>query len=100
VPAFQLLLLKDDSPNVFSTAGGRIFVDRGMRPMVGRDSALWAAVIAHEVGHIVQHHQYKHYMRAIQLRAIQQELARKRRRATRLRSGRSFFRKLVGRCSI
>jgi predicted Zn-dependent protease len=76
VPAFQLLLLKDDTVNAFSTAGGRVFVNRGMLPLVGEDHGLWAAVIAHEVGHVVAHHQYKHYMRTIELKLLQEGLAR------------------------
>jgi Peptidase family M48 len=74
VPAFDLTLLDDNTVNAFSTAGGHIYVDKGMLPVVGDDTGMWSAVIAHEVAHVVAHHQYKAYTRATTLKATQEAL--------------------------
>ncbi len=74
VRSFQLFLLKNDSVNAFSTAGGRIFVNRGALPIVENKPGMWAALIAHEVAHIVARHQYNSYLRTIRLRRLQDDL--------------------------
>jgi tetratricopeptide (TPR) repeat protein len=74
VSAFDLTLLDDSTVNAFSTAGGHIYVDKGMLPIIGDDEGLWSAVIAHEVAHVVSHHQYKTYMRVATLKATQEAL--------------------------
>ena len=38
-------------------------------PYVSDDVGLWAAVLAHQVVHVVKHHQYKAYVRAATLKA-------------------------------
>jgi predicted Zn-dependent protease len=74
VSAFDLTLLDDSTVNAFSTAGGHIYVDKGMLPIIGDDEGLWSAVIAHEVAHVVSHHQYKTYIRVATLKATQEAL--------------------------
>jgi Peptidase family M48 len=76
VAGFDLTLLDDPSVNAFSTAGGHIYVDKGMLPVIGKDTGLWSAVIAHEAGHVVAHHQYKAYLRAMSLKATRDALQR------------------------
>jgi predicted Zn-dependent protease len=76
VGSFQLWLLDDSSVNAFSTAGGHIYVDKGMLPIIGDDVGLWAAVLAHEAGHVVAHHQYKAYVRAATLKATRDAFQR------------------------
>jgi Zn-dependent protease with chaperone function len=68
VPSFQLWLLEGSSETAFSTAGGNIYVDKRMLPIVADDVGLWAAVLAHEASHVVKHHQYKAYVRAATLK--------------------------------
>lgn len=74
VPSFDLTLLDDNAVNAFSTAGGHIYVDKGMLPVVGDDPGMWSAILAHEVAHVVSHHQYKAYMRVATLKATQEAL--------------------------
>lgn len=75
VGAFQLTLLNDNTMNAFSTAGGQIYVNKGMLPVVGNETGMWAAVIGHEAGHVVAHHHYKQYVRQFEL-AVSRELLR------------------------
>ena len=74
VKQYQLSLLSDDSLNAFSTAGGQIYVNKGMLSIIGDSPGMWAAVLGHETGHIVAHHQYKHYVRQMSLRITQDAL--------------------------
>jgi hypothetical protein len=51
---FHYFLLDSASPNAFSLAGGRIYVSRGMVALL-RGPDEMAAILAHEMGHIVSH---------------------------------------------
>jgi pentatricopeptide repeat protein len=74
VASFRLTLLNDNSVNAFSTAGGQIYVNKGMLPVIGQSEGMWAAVIGHEAGHVVEHHQYKQYVRQMSLKITQEAL--------------------------
>ena len=76
VKAYKLTLLNQGEANAYSTAGGQIYVTSGMLPIIGNDVGLWAAVIAHETGHIVAHHQYKQYVRQFELKLTNEILRR------------------------
>lgn len=55
MPNLQLLLLPDRRINAFAVAGGVIGVNEGLLLYAENESEL-AAVLAHELGHISQHH--------------------------------------------
>ncbi len=53
---WELRILEGRSGNAFSLPDGAIFVDRAMAQMLGEQAGLWAAVLAHEMVHVMQHH--------------------------------------------
>jgi len=64
---WQVVLLQDDSANAFALPGGRIGVNTGIFK-VARNQDQLAAVIAHEVAHVLSNH---HNERASQQLAVQ-----------------------------
>lgn len=52
---FQFFIVKDDEINAFAAPGGYIAVNSGLITITRNESEL-AGVIAHEIGHITQHH--------------------------------------------
>jgi Peptidase family M48 len=64
---WQLTFTNDTAVNAFSTAGGKVYVTRGLTPFLGDDLGSWAAVLGHEMGHVLLQHQYKAYLRNLEL---------------------------------
>ena len=54
-PDFKIYLIKEEEPNAFAIAGGRIYVTTGLLDFVGSDDEL-AAVIGHEMAHVYRGH--------------------------------------------
>jgi predicted Zn-dependent protease len=52
---WQINLINDDTPNAFALPGGYIGVNTGLFKVAKNDAQL-AAVLGHEVGHVVAHH--------------------------------------------
>jgi predicted Zn-dependent protease len=52
---FKFLIVKDDEINAFAAPGGYVAVNSGLIAITRNESEL-AGVIAHEIGHITQHH--------------------------------------------
>lgn len=52
---WEVVVFRDDTPNAFALPGGKIGVHTGMLP-VARTSSQLAAVIGHEVGHVIARH--------------------------------------------
>lgn len=74
VRTYHLTLLNQPEANAYSTAGGQIYVTSGMLAVIGNDVGLWAAAIAHEAGHVIAHHQYKQYVRQVELKLTRELL--------------------------
>ena len=53
--AFTFIVVKDNEINAFAAPGGYIAVNSGLMAIT-RDESELAGVIAHEIGHITQHH--------------------------------------------
>jgi hypothetical protein len=53
---YQVILLEDYSPNAMSQPNGKIYVTSGLLPIFEGDRGVWAAVIGHELGHVVLAH--------------------------------------------
>ena len=53
---WRFFLLSDQSVNAHSDAKGRVWVGGGLAQMLGQDRGLWAAVLSHEVGHVLLRH--------------------------------------------
>jgi len=55
IEKWEIVVFKDDSANAFALPGGKIGVHSGMLE-IAKTSAQLAAVIAHEVGHVIARH--------------------------------------------
>lgn len=62
---WKLTLVGNDVVNAGSTAGGQIYVDGGLIPLLGNSPGLWAAALSHEVEHTRRRHQVAVYMRML-----------------------------------
>lgn len=54
----RVYLLKDPRPAAYTTPNGMIFITRGLLNLV-QDEAELAALLGHEIAHVVNHHGYK-----------------------------------------
>jgi len=54
-PNFKIYLIKEEEPNAFAIAGGRIYVTTGLLDFVGSDDEL-AAIVGHEMAHVYKGH--------------------------------------------
>jgi hypothetical protein len=62
---WKLTLVGNNVVNASSTAGGQIYVDGGMLPLITDNKGLWAAVLSHEVSHTSRRHQVITYNRMV-----------------------------------
>lgn len=53
---YKVTLIDGRYPNAFSNYQGEIYIMSGLFPVLDGDSGVWAAVIGHELGHVVLHH--------------------------------------------
>jgi peptidase M48-like protein len=51
-----------DAGNVFSSPDGTIFVDQSLAQMLGSRSGLWAAVLSHEISHVIHRDWARRYL--------------------------------------
>ena len=54
--SWELRVVKGLSGRAFSLPNGAVYIDDEMVHLLGNDPGLWAAVLAHEIIHIAQHH--------------------------------------------
>lgn len=52
---YEVVLLDDFHPNAFTATQGKITITSGLFPLLDDDPGIWAAVIAHELGHTFLH---------------------------------------------
>lgn len=60
---FKYFLVDSPTPNAFATAGGYVFVTRGLLALVNYEDEL-AGVLGHEFMHVIEHHSEKTLFRA------------------------------------
>ena len=53
---WEWFVLDDPTPNAGSHIGGKLVVNAGLSKALGYDQGLWAAVLAHEIGHSLYRH--------------------------------------------
>jgi len=56
------LRIAKDAGNVFSSPDGAIFVDRELAQVLGSRAGLWAAVLSHEISHIIHRDWARRYL--------------------------------------
>ncbi|MGH9403079.1 MAG: M48 family metalloprotease [Terriglobia bacterium] len=52
---YKVTLLDELAPNAFSNFQGQIYITSGLFPALYQDNGVWAAVIGHELGHVILH---------------------------------------------
>lgn len=53
---FTFEVIDDEEPSAFALPGGEVFVSRGMLALIRDDDVTLAAVIAHQMGHVLARH--------------------------------------------
>ena len=66
---WEVVLFANDSPNAFAVAGGKIGVNRGLLTVAETDDQL-AAVIGHEVAHVLARHGNERLTQELGIKAI------------------------------
>ncbi len=61
---FHFTVLDEPAINAFAVPGGYVYVTRGMLAYVDNEAEL-AAVMGHEVGHVIGHHTYKQMQKSL-----------------------------------
>ena len=61
---FHFTVLDDPAINAFAVPGGYVYITRGMLAFVDNEAEL-AAVMGHEVGHVIGHHSYKQMQKSL-----------------------------------
>jgi len=59
---WQLRLVDDDQFNAYSSPDGSIYVDKGLARLAGPSSGLWAAILSHEIAHVVRRDWARRYL--------------------------------------
>lgn len=63
---FRFFLVKQEEVNAFATPGGYIYVTEGLMDVMAYDQSMVAAVMAHEMGHVMERHVKSGYEKAMQ----------------------------------
>lgn len=60
--AWQLRIVDDDQLNAYSSPDGSVYVENGLARLAGWSAGLWAAILSHEVAHIVRRDWARRYL--------------------------------------
>ena len=61
-PSWELRIVNDAQLNAFSSPDGTIYVESGLADLVGNTPGLWAAVLSHEIAHVVRRDWARRYV--------------------------------------
>jgi len=59
---WELRIVDDDLLNAFASPDGTIYVDRGLAQLAGESAGLWAAILSHEIAHVVRRDWARRYL--------------------------------------
>lgn len=59
---WQLRIVDDSQLNAFSSPDGIIYVESGLARLGGSNAGLWAAILSHEIGHILRRDWARRYL--------------------------------------
>jgi hypothetical protein len=59
---WELRIVDDELLNAFSSPDGTIYVDRSLAQLAGTNAGLWAAILSHEVAHVVRRDWARRYL--------------------------------------
>lgn len=60
--AWQLRIIPDNQLNAFSSPDGTVYVESGLAELAGQNPGLWAAVLSHEIAHVVHRDWARRYL--------------------------------------
>jgi hypothetical protein len=59
---WQLRIVESDHLNAYSSPDGSVYVETGLARMAGSSTGLWAAILAHEIAHVVRRDWARRYL--------------------------------------
>jgi hypothetical protein len=60
--AWQLRIVEDDQLNAYSSPDGTVYVESGLARVAGPGTGLWAAILSHEIAHILRRDWARRYL--------------------------------------
>ena len=60
--AWQLRIVEDGDLNAYASPDGTIFVDSGLGRLAGTSAGLWAAILSHEIAHVLRRDWARRYL--------------------------------------
>jgi hypothetical protein len=60
--AWQLRIVESDGLNAYSSPDGAVYVEAGLAQLAGGNAGLWAAILSHEIAHIVRRDWARRYL--------------------------------------
>ena len=60
--AWELRIVDDDQLNAYSSPDGTIYVETGLAQLAGPSTGLWAAILSHEIAHVVRRDWARRYL--------------------------------------
>lgn len=60
--AWQLRIVDDDQLDAYASPDGAIFVESGLAKLAGQSNGLWAAILSHEIAHVIRRDWARRYL--------------------------------------
>ena len=60
--AWELRIIDDDQLNAYSSPDGTIYIENGLAQLAGPSTGLWAAILSHEIAHVVRRDWARRYL--------------------------------------
>ncbi len=60
--AWQLRIVEDDQLNAYTSPDGTVYVESGLAQLAGPSTGLWAAILSHEIAHVVRRDWARRYL--------------------------------------
>jgi hypothetical protein len=60
--AWQLRIVEDNDLNAYSSPDGTVYVESGLAKIAGPSAGLWAAILSHEIAHVVRRDWARRYL--------------------------------------
>lgn len=60
--AWELRIVEDGQQNAFSSPDGTVYVEDGLAQLAGASPGLWAAILSHEIAHVVRRDWARRYL--------------------------------------
>ncbi|HXY04116.1 MAG TPA: M48 family metalloprotease, partial [Terriglobales bacterium] len=59
---WELRIIDDKQLNAYASPEGTIYIESGLAQLAGQNSGLWAAVLSHEIAHVVRRDWARRYL--------------------------------------